>query len=323
MDMREKLINEIVNYFKSNQWKTTLEFLQNPEIAHFHVYIDTSIHPYKSLQKIIEGYLKIRGWPIVQPIDPQVPNPSKGICALHNIRSHGKPHWDLNWRFNPNVVLSPMTPIDAERNRNVLAWGVFETRTFIEQFPWSNGTKEEIAEIKDYFNSKHWKQGLNLVLEPSKRKDIVPTRFENLHVHINIETRVHPVVIQKLSLEALAKEGWEVDHAVLCIFYPMGHDSGKIVFLCTKPQVVFDIAFVFNPDVIIRPSTVPVCGYPHEIYGHQYDVWTRTMEEEVMKKANFLELTDEEINTILNKLRYIEEYDPYCWKIIQKKNVIT
>ena len=69
---------------------------------------------------------------------------------------------------------------------------------------------------------------------------------------------------------------------------------GKLVFMCREPEVVFDIGWLFTPDVVIEPALETW------IFDDNpgYDVWTSAMLDEVMDEV-YVRLSEDEINEIL------------------------
>lgn len=97
-------------------------------------------------------------------------------------------------------------------------------------------------------------------------------------------------------LRAVEREGWTLQKVVHCIFYPRKDwKAAKICLLLSEPMVNFDFAWIFNPDVIIRPS--------QRFFVTQVrpDVDIRYVEpiDKLLKKGNYTaDVTLEELNEI-------------------------
>jgi hypothetical protein len=299
---REIQIEKVIGYFKSNQWKRLISFWQRPDITHMHVYLDTSIHPYKSFQPIFEKYLEMRGWPKDREMD-RIPSVSSKQPCLHNVHAKGLyAHIDFFIRFKEGVGLAPMTPEDGEHGRN-LAWcGEENIRTFIEQFDWKTNIDSKVdMALKNYFISEHWMKGMEIIRDPNMA-----------HLHINVDTSIHPNIIRKYALDAISIAGWTIQHGVHAVYEedtgkygPISKkvDNGKTVFLCEK---VFDIVWWYNPDVLISPKS----AFPYQ--KNPID----PMLIELLKpfEAKGICLTSDEIDKILETIKPIEGYAVDSWR---------
>lgn len=244
----DKITSEITSYFKSEQWLALIKLLQkkhHEEVYHAHIFVDTKLHPY-TLREVIFSYFKCIDMPIDRPIDFQVSN--VGNIMAHNIHPQGTFHFDLAFRYNPDVVLSAMPNEIAFRKSNLQFWGKKETYDFIDQFPFRKDVP--INQIVDYFHSSEYKICSNW----SEYKYFVLDR-RMVHFHANVETSIHPDLIKQATIELIEKEGWTNQLIVHCIFYPnRDWKAGKVCFLMSDPMFNFDIAWDYNPEVLIQPS---------------------------------------------------------------------
>jgi hypothetical protein len=245
--------------------------------------VHTSVHP-ESIHDALVGYFDIRGWPLTRPINRIRPRP--GIGALHGIEPQGKVHFDLHWIYKENVGLEPADGV--ENGSNLLLWNSFYIEEFYRDFDFRPVGPEEETALREYFGSSHFLDGLDIAA-----RDDVP------HMHINIETSIHPNDFGRYALDALAERGWEV-HYLCPNAYMLGGDyTGKLVFMGKKPEKVYDIGWKFNPEVVIKP-TEHTWLFDKTV---GYDVMTTAMTEAEVNAHSFVRLTDAEIASVLDALR--------------------
>ncbi|MFC1799042.1 hypothetical protein ACFLZL_04480 [Thermodesulfobacteriota bacterium] len=303
---RENQIESVIKYFKSNQWKRLVSFWQRQDISHMHVYIDTSIHPYESFQPLLERYLEMRGWPKDREMDRIASVSSQQPC-VHNVHAHGLfAHIDFFIRFKPGVGIAPMTPIDGEYGRNLVTFSKEQLQTFVEQFEWKEKIDSEVEnELKAYFDSDHWTEGMKIIRDPNMA-----------HLHINIDTSIHPDIIREYAIKEIEKSGWNLQHAVHAIYEedtgkysPVSKKvhNGKTVFLCEK---VFDIVWFYNKDVLISPKN----SFPYQ--KNPIDPMLIEMLQPFEEQG--IKLTADEIDRIVEEIRPFEIYAKDSWKKIPK-----
>lgn len=297
--MREELVNGIIDYFKGPHWT---DFMENhlvreygEEVYHVHIYVDTMLHP-ESLSQLIDLYFKSINRPLTRSMDPQ--QQREGVASIHGIHSLGCPHWEMIFRFNKDTVLGPM-PTDckeAEHGRNLLSWDRTEINEFQRKFPFKAVGPREDAEIQEYFLSKHWKDTLTIIMDPTVT-----------HVHPNVEINFDPKVLELYMRQAFAKIGWTVEKTIPCIFDmktcvrdkhlaendPRNAYVGKIGFLLGHPEKQFDVAWLFNPDVTIRPAQEPCIS---DTPG--FDVWRMKNYDAFLDANPYAKLTQDEIAAV-------------------------
>jgi len=213
-------------------------------------------------------------------------SPKKNIMGLHGVHPYNKPHFDFFFRFNADSILSPM-PTDAkeaEAGQNLLIWGKSFQDEFMSQWNFKTvGVKAE-GEIRDYFLSKHWKDTLTYTADR-----------EVTHPHGYVEINFDPKVLELYAVEAMSKIGWTVERVVPCVFAVGKEYRGKIVFLLGNPEKMFDIGWVYNPDVTIRASQEYWCLGEHK----GFDVWTMQQYYDMVAQCDFIKMTDEEIDAVI------------------------
>lgn len=277
------LVEQIKEYLAdSDHWRRLVAAIQDPDPrnAHVHSYVYTSVHP-DSLEALLRGFFKRRGWPIVRRINRIRPRP--GVLALHGIEPEGKVHWDFHWLYKGNVGLAPAHGV--ENGSNLLVWNRAYIDEFYKEFPFRHVDSDEKQELDDYFVSDHWQSGLEMVARPN-----VP------HMHINVETSVHPEIVGQHALDSLHERGWEVHY--LCPNAYMLHNQyvGKVVFMGKEPEKVYDIGWQFNPNVVIRPAETTWLF--DERVG--YDVMTSEQFDDEVAQNEYTRLTEYEIDAALD-----------------------
>jgi hypothetical protein len=296
--MNEKGITRgLVHYFKSDQWRELMRQLTQTEeeLYHTHVYVQNKVEA-NSLSKLFTRYFKRRGLQLDRRIDIIASGPNQ--LAAHNVHPHDPeralytPHFDVNWRYNPDVVLEPSDPsIHGEEGTNVPTWGKSYMDNFYKKFDFKCVGPKEEREIYKYFQSAHWKKGLSFIGDP---------RY--LHVHLNVEINFDPWILKMFAMEALKEIGWKVDHVVPCVYrIPTGY-QGKMVFLTGYPQEVWDIAWGYIPDVVIRPAEKKFSGTLPDDGDIAFDVSLKRYCDELLQRDEYVSLTDEQIEEVLGQV---------------------
>jgi hypothetical protein len=285
---REELLKEVTTYFaESDHWRRLCAALHgdtDPQGSHVHAYVDTSVHP-DSVEALMTGYFKRMGWPSARKIDHMAPK--AGMGSLHGVEPEGKPHFDFQWFFNKDVGLRACN--GGESGCNLLVWNRWYIHQFYNQFPFRKvGSAEEKA-LEQYFRSDHFLKGLEFPVKPTTN-----------HMHINVHSSIHPDYIQKFAEATLAREGFKLYYTCPNVYLADGKNyRGKLVFMCQKPEVVFDIGWKFTPEVVIEPAMEPWIFKTNP----GYDVWESDMLAAVMN-SDYLRLTDSEIQKVLDACKF-------------------
>ena len=285
---RQALVEEVKVYFsQSDHWHrlcAALQGDQDPQGSHVHAYVDTSVHP-NSMEKLMAGYFERMGWPSARKIDHMAPK--KGMGSLHGVEPEGKPHFDFQWFFNKGIGLKACD--GGESGCNLLVWNRWYIDSFYRQFPFRQVGAEEEKALAHYFKSEHFLNGMEFPIKPTTN-----------HMHINIHSSIHPDYIQKYAEAAIAGQGWKLYYTCPNVYLADGKNyRGKLVFMCQDPEVVFDIGWLFTPDVIIEPAMEKWIFEANP----GYDVWTSDMLAEVMDE-DYVRLSDEEIQAVLDSCRF-------------------
>lgn len=276
----------VAEYFRTNQWKYFTQLLQTlGQKSHIHLFVNTSLHPL-SLERILKEYLIMRGWAVNRSneiLKWSAPNTG----SLHGVHPHDMPHFDMIWRFVKNVVLEPMEEKLAEQGKNVLYWDETYMHTFYRGYEWRSVGREEERAIHEYFKSAHWNNAFEIILDP----DI-------LHVHINVETCVHPHVLERYFLKGVEERKWKVLRTVPNVVLSSGTYYGKIMFLVSEPELSFDFSWFYNQNMILVP-----CKRQLLAYGNPEYLMVRKKEvDELIAQHEFVILDDTEIERCLRSI---------------------
>jgi len=279
---KKKVIEKVVDYFRSDHWQNFLNLLNDPpeEVYHAHFWMENAIEAH-SLVKLMDRYLKKIGWEVDRKID--LMSGPGGPAGLHCVHPNGgRDRWtltfDMFWYFNAESILAPSPPERGEMGKSFVWWGKTYMEDFLKKFQFRPVGKKEEKEIEGYFQSKHFKELLRHIPD-----------FSITHMHANFEINFDPYIFKLYMRESLKEVGFRVQWTLPCVFHvPEGY-RGKIVFLMTYPEVVWDIAWKFNPAVTIKPSEeVFIFDTNHPGFD--------------MSKDSYIKLDDEEINDIIQRV---------------------
>ncbi len=288
---RSDIVNEITAYFNSQHWNDIINVYKNPDepIYHFHAFVDNQVE-YHGLQTIFEANFRKHGLVLDREIDHVGPGP--GRAALHGIHPYGKgfvPLLDWFWEYSDKVVLRPMDNGRGEMGTNLLSWGKAYMDKWFEQFQFKCVGYDEEEQIHDWFNrSKQWKE-LTYLIENFEKEGIA-------HLHCNTEINFDPKILDLFARQEMKKIGWTICNATPCVYKVGDTYRGKITYSLAHPEEVFDISWLYNPDVVIRPSTQTFVFNDRP----DFDIWTVKMfEDTAVRGGKYIELTDTEINEII------------------------
>jgi hypothetical protein len=302
---RKQLIDETTEYFRSTQWREVVQAVQERDTNHMHVYVDSYLHPYQAFAPLVLGYFEARGWEAYRPYKQMTNKP--GHAALYSIDLRDKANFEIYIRLNQGAILAPMPPDLAERNANVRVWTDRYVRRFQDQFSWRHVSAAEEREVIEFFRTgKHWQRTLEYVVDP----DVV-------HVHCNIETSVRPELIRRHAMDDLRARGWKFMHAIHSVFTRKGGlDTGKIIILGLEPERTYDIAWYYNPDIVIQPNTQDAGMVGDAGTGNEYYVVRVSSGERELPKHAFHTLTSEEIAKILKNIGSFDTRSGYSWRML-------
>ena len=233
----------------------------------------------------MEAYLARKGMPIVRRIDVMAPRPAMG--SLHGVEPKGRPHFDWNWFFNPEVALAPTQGGTlGESGCNLCGWNRSYMNEYYSDFPFRKvGAAEEQA-LSAFFKSDYWHQGL-----------AATTQSTTNHGHINCWSSVHPDIVQRFAEASLREKGWEIYYTCPNVYLVDGKYNGKLVFMGKNPEAVYDIGWKFSPDVVIAPVDEHWC-FPDQV---NYDLWTQAMLDKVLAQP-YVALAKEDIARVISAI---------------------
>lgn len=292
---RETVVKGLIDYLKGEHWRRTIAMLAqdpDPHYTHAHVYVETCVHP-QDLERLICGYLERRGMPSSRRIDYVNPSlvPDSETGSLHGIEPKGKPHFDLQWFYNPSVVLAGTQELHKmERGCNVIGWNRWFIQEFYSDFSFRSVGPAEQEALEKYFRSEHWLIGMEMATRPETR-----------HLHVHVYTSLHPEVIQGFAEKSLAEHGHKIYYTCPNV-YGKRELTGKLVFMGQEPEVVFDLAWKFRPEVVIEAARDPwgPGAWPaRDLPGYTHI--TAQMIEPTMQKP-YVVLGDAEVDEVLDSV---------------------
>lgn len=238
----KNILTEITEYFKTEQWNELLSILNKTDehVNHVHIYIDTNLNPW-CVAQLLKNYFAKIGHPITRKMEIFTSGQLIGNGTIHGVEPKGMTHFDMIFGYSPDKAIKPA----SNRDHNVEYWGDKYMEEFHAQYDFKTELKpEQKKEVEAYFESNAWKDYCRL----NESEEVV-------HIHANVETSIHPMIIREYALKAMKKQGWEIEYAVPVAFNMRGQMHGKVVFAGLKPEKMFDIAWAYNPVVTLIPST--------------------------------------------------------------------
>lgn len=290
---RKEMLDEIVEYFNGEQWMETIRLWKQTEepVYHVHVFVDTCIQ-YKVLEKIMLKSMEKHGLVLDRKID-YVGNPGKGaLHGVHPLKDGFAPLTDWFFAYSKDCYLKPSDPSQGEGGKNLIWWGKEYMDQWFSQFDFKCVGYDEECEIQKYFKSYQWK----------KLGYYIP-RFRELgisHLHCNVEINFDPKVLDMFARREMEKMGWVIANATPCVYKVNGQYRGKITYSMAYPQEVFDIAWKYNEEVVIRPSTEAFV-FPEDPW---FDIiYDDAFDETAVRAGEYYELTDEELTYVYDNLK--------------------
>ncbi len=301
---RAEQVDQVIEYFRSPQWQEVLSVVQDRDANHMHVLVDTYLELGSTFRPLVDGFFRNLGWRTYRGTDVMADKP--GRAALYAILLEDKVNFEIYCRFTPNTLLAPMEAIHGERGGNLRVWTPDDIRRFQEQFKWRETTPAEDEVISRFFSEgSHWARTIEYILDP-----------DVMHVHCNVETYVHPNILREHGLRDLKRRGFTVEHSIHSIFNGGGYDTGKIIFLGLDPARTYDIAYYFNPDVLLDVNTQPTRMTGGAGTGDEfYVVRVSTLTEE-LKKHELFSMSAEEIEKALKVISGFQKRSAYSWRFV-------
>lgn len=140
-------LRDVREYLKSDHWQEQmLAKIADPEIEHFHVYVETELDP-PSLEPVIREALREAG---VVSYVPQfiLANPGHerpGIWVGH--APDGSTSWEVAMYYTPGVVMQPAVMGQAEREYGGDGWTTDHYKARLSEFPLRRMTLTEVDAV--------------------------------------------------------------------------------------------------------------------------------------------------------------------------------
>lgn len=237
--MLSPLVREQVReYFVSEHWRQLLTALERGlDVLHAHTYTESILHPY-DIAALITAYFKNRDMPLQRAIKFFSSGP--GLANIYNVHPRrDMAHFEFYATFNEDVVLQAA----SRSGGNLEYWDVAFMKKYYAKFPFREPTEADRAEIRRFFRGEEWTRHYTFMLEK-----------ESLHSHVPVRTSVHPEILLGCGKEAIEEKGWELGKAA-SVAYPLrGYDFAKISFLLKKPEILLELDWEFDPDVVLEPK---------------------------------------------------------------------
>lgn len=300
----QSVVDAIVDYLRSTQWKDIIQVVQERDMNHMHAYVDSYVEP-RDLARVFVGYMKMRGWDFYRDVDfLRTPD---GRVALYAFLPYDKIKFVIYCRMLPDVVLEPTPPPLGECGSNVRTWTDGHIRRHVNQYDWRQPSEAETAVVHDFFSDgEHWANARELILDP----DVV-------HIHCNIETNVHPSIIRDVALDDLKRRGWEIKHAWHCVYQSAKNiDQGKIIFIGLRPAKTYDVAWFYNPSVTIQANTQETLLTGDEGSGNLFYVLRKSALDADLKKWDLIPLSDAQVEEILDRSAHFDRPSYYSWRVV-------
>jgi hypothetical protein len=248
MILRKLVREEIARYFESDEWTGALDVMRRgrSDVLHAHVYTDSILHPH-SIRDVAQAYFSAKNIPMERKI--KFLSHGKGYLNVYYIQPAGMCHFEIFPRFTTETVLEPMAAQNARGGRSFEYWDVAFMQNYYKGFAFTPMRAAEEKAVVDYFRSEAWERLYAVMYYENER---------SVHAHAIVETCLHPEEILPLGRQAIAARGWDVDRGVSVVFNVNGYDQGKLTYLVRKPEIVLELEWVHNPNVVIRPAVTPV-----------------------------------------------------------------
>jgi hypothetical protein len=225
------------------------------------------------------------------------PNSPKDSIGVHNVHPNNQnrhiftPLFDFYFKYHSDVVLEASNGKEyGEEGQNIVGWGKNFVDNYMKQFEFKAVGPREEREIEKFFHSHHWQKFIQLMVDP-----------KYLHVHCNVEINFHPWILKVLAVEEFKKVGYTVNYTVPCVYAPPNY-LGKMIFLLGHPETVHDIAWTYNPKVVIQRPGKYIFGTPTDDGDAGFSVCPKSRLDMKGKESNWVHLTDEQIAQILKQV---------------------
>ena len=236
----------LVDYFSGEHWAGFIQGLEaGPHVRHAHVYNDGLLHP-SCIARFLTFYFARFQRPLLRKI--KILPLAEDFMNVYNVQPKGQCHWEFFLNYTPGVLLRPAEKFNARATHAVEFWDDEYMENFYRRFSFKSIGQSELADTDTYFNSFGWKR--NLLINIDEFGDVI-------HTHALIESSLHPEELVKVGQNHLEKIGWKIERGISVVFNNFGWEIGKLTYLVSKPEVVIEIEWHYNPKVTIKEGAVP------------------------------------------------------------------
>ena len=241
MKSGDEVVSALVTYFNSGQWQALLALLTHPqeEIYHVNLQVVSSLE-IPSFNRLLERYFQKRGTPLDRRVDilsPDGVDLATPILHFHDVNSpRYTASFAFRWQYNPDCIISAVETSLLGANSNMQISAKAGMDSFLGGFSFKAVGPAEEKLIADYYKSVGWKKLVQYVLDPSV-----------VHCHANLEINFDPWILKMWTMRVLSEIGWKVDYVVPCIYRIPAGERGKVMFLTSYPEKVWDMCWTYNP----------------------------------------------------------------------------
>jgi hypothetical protein len=239
--MLEHVVRDgIRDYLSSEHWTRTVKAMERgAEVRHLHTYTQSVVHP-RDLMPVFQAYFENRGYTQQRRMVLHVQD--RGYANIYNIHPRtDMPHSEVYVRFDEQTILAPSAHRTAPPGQ-LEYWDDQYMCEVYARYTWREPTPVEEDEIRAYFHSEHWTQAYSYL-----------TQLGALHCHNPVWTSINPEKLVEIGVEEMAKDGIEIDKAVAVMYYNVGKETGKNVYLSKAPDITLELDWLFKEGVVIEP----------------------------------------------------------------------
>jgi hypothetical protein len=238
--------DSLVEFFSSAHWTDYVRKLESgPHIRHAHIYNDGVVDP-RSIARLLTFYFQKFDRSLQRRI--KILPLNEDFMNVYNVHPKGQCHWEFFINYAPEVLVRPADAFSARAAHAAEFWDDAYMENYYKKFAFKDIGRSEKSEVETYFASKAWKE--NLLINIDEFGDVI-------HTHALVESSLHPEQLLKLGVAYFEKIGWTLTKGISVLFNNYGLEIGKLTYLLSKPEVVIEIEWHYNPEVTIREGAMP------------------------------------------------------------------
>lgn len=236
----------LVDYFSSDHWRRFINGLElGPHVRHAHIYFQSQLDP-RAMGLFLTRYFDHFDRPLQRRI--KVLPITDDFLDVYNVHPKGHPHWEMFLNWTPGTILQPQEAYGARGAHSIEYWDDAYMERYYSQFAFRDIGPAERAAADAYFRSKAWSD--NLLINIDDLGGVI-------HSHALVESSLHPEQLIEIGAEHLRRRGWEIAKQLSIVFNVYGMDMGKLTYLLRKPEIVIELEWHFNPEVMIEAASIP------------------------------------------------------------------